>query len=861
MFRKSSDRLAREVVKIALRGVLFGICILLLPGHVFGQTVLLGDQTIERNIDSSPTGTAEAFQSTATTSGQVGSVILFLDAGSNAAKVVVGIYSDSNGHPGTLLTQGSTTQLAAGTWNLVTVTSIQITSATQYWLTILGTQSGTLQFRDHASGSCLSEASSQTTLTTLPNSWTTGTVSTTCSLSGYVITGTSFSGSVLIGNQAKESSTDSDSAGMAEAFPAPANSTGTVATISLFLDSSSGSGPVLVGLYNDNSGHPGTLLGQGSTTQPVAGSWNQIAIAPSNITAGQQYWIALLGTQTGSPVFRNRTSAPCSSETSSQSNLSAFPNSWTTGQLWTTCYLSAYGLAASGGQSPTISGISPTSGPVGTSVTITGTNFGSSQGTSTVTFNGTAGTPTIWSTAGTSITVPMPSGATTGNVVVTVSGAASNGVAFTVIPPPTITSFTPTSASVGTLISVTGTNFNANNAIPTVTLSQQGGGTIPASVSSFTATNVSFVIPTGAATGSITVTANGLNAVSSTSLAITAASSFTLSATPSTATILPGQTTTYEVSLASTNGFSQLASLAVSGLPFGVTGTFQPTQITAGQFSILTITAPSGQAPGASGLAITATAVVQGITQAPSMNVTLQVQGTSGVAFAGRVAVTDSYDTPLVGLTVKMLGVNQNGVQTGCTGSITSDASGNFVLNGLSASCAGGQLIQYDPSTVTSPTGTYSGVTLSYQLVSGQVTTPGPPGFIVHLPRVDNAETFRATERDRRSDFLLHEHSGRNNHGLCGHDVNESGSHHTESISAQRCRNPLRPATGRYAPEFHPGSQIRDVHRAVQFQLQPARCRELSESQQSTAWHGDAIELAKSDFRNDGQLWHRFRFT
>jgi hypothetical protein len=79
---------------------------------------------------------------------------------------------------------------------------------------------------------------------------------------------------------------------------------------------------------------------------------------------------------------------------------------------------------------PSITSISPTSGPVGTSVTITGANFGSTQGTSTVTFNGTAATPSSWSD--TSIVAPVPSGATTGPVVVTVGGVASNGVSFTV---------------------------------------------------------------------------------------------------------------------------------------------------------------------------------------------------------------------------------------------------------------------------------------------------------------------------------------------------------------------------------------------------------------------------------------------
>src|SRR5246500_2499497 len=56
--------------------------------------------------------------------------------------------------------------------------------------------------------------------------------------------------------------------------------------------------------------------------------------------------------------------------------------------------------------------------------------FGSTQGTSTVTFNGTAATVTSWSA--TSIATSVPTGATTGNVVVTVGGVASNGVSFTV---------------------------------------------------------------------------------------------------------------------------------------------------------------------------------------------------------------------------------------------------------------------------------------------------------------------------------------------------------------------------------------------------------------------------------------------
>src|SRR5579862_1073416 len=98
---------------------------------------------------------------------------------------------------------------------------------------------------------------------------------------------------------------------------------------------------------------------------------------------------------------------------------------------------------ASHAASPTISSLSPTSGAVGASITITGTNFGQNQGGSTVKFNGISATATSWSA--TSIVATVPSAATSGNVVVTVSNKASNGVNFTIVSAPSITSLSSTS--------------------------------------------------------------------------------------------------------------------------------------------------------------------------------------------------------------------------------------------------------------------------------------------------------------------------------------------------------------------------------------------------------------------------------
>ena len=97
---------------------------------------------------------------------------------------------------------------------------------------------------------------------------------------------------------------------------------------------------------------------------------------------------------------------------------------------------------------PTISSLSPTSGAVGASVTITGTNFGVDARDEHGDVQRDYGNADkSWSA--TSIVVPVPAGATTGNVVVTVGGVASNGVSFTVLATPTISSLSPTSGAVG----------------------------------------------------------------------------------------------------------------------------------------------------------------------------------------------------------------------------------------------------------------------------------------------------------------------------------------------------------------------------------------------------------------------------
>jgi hypothetical protein len=118
---------------------------------------------------------------------------------------------------------------------------------------------------------------------------------------------------------------------------------------------------------------------------------------------------------------------------------------------------------------PTITALSPTSGPVGGSITITGSAFGAVRNFNPVTIGGVSVTPTFWSD--TAIAVPVPTTLPAGNadVIVTVNAVASNVVSYTV--KPAITSISPASGFPGTQVTITGTSFGATQG--QVTIGQQ----------------------------------------------------------------------------------------------------------------------------------------------------------------------------------------------------------------------------------------------------------------------------------------------------------------------------------------------------------------------------------------------------
>jgi IPT/TIG domain len=163
---------------------------------------------------------------------------------------------------------------------------------------------------------------------------------------------------------------------------------------------------------------------------------------------------------------------------------------------------------------PGVPTFSPSSGIVGSTVTISGTFNSIVTG---VRFNTSSlVTPTNASTTG--ATAVVPAGATTGPIhVYTAAGQKTSATNFTVtpVPLPTISSFTPTFGPTGTSVKIMGTNFSGTVSGASFTTSSVKFNNVSATTFHVnSATQITATVPTGATTGKITVTTPGGTATS-----------------------------------------------------------------------------------------------------------------------------------------------------------------------------------------------------------------------------------------------------------------------------------------------------------------------------------------------------------
>jgi YD repeat-containing protein len=367
---------------------------------------------------------------------------------------------------------------------------------------------------------------------------------------------------------------------------------------------------------------------------------------------------------------------------------------------------------------PVITAAAPASGTAGTAVTLSGSNFGATQGTGSVSFNGTTANITSWSN--TSIVTAVPALATGGNVVVTSgNGIASNGVSFT-IPAPNISNISPDSARAGASVTVAGTNFGSVAG----RISFNGTNATP---SSWSNTQIIVPVPAGATTGPVIVTQAGASN----------SASFTVIPPPAISGVSPAsgavgsQTTISGSGFGIAQGSSSVTfngtpatpfnwsdSSIVATIPAGATS--GPLVVTAGGISSnsftftvtpgpsITSVSPSTAAPGA---AVTITGQNFGASQ-----------GSSVVRFNGLPAGVSSWSATSIGTTVPATA--STGPVTVSVGQQTSNGAAFTVitsgtLSGTVSSSADGSAISgatvqalqngtVKSSTTTAANGTYS---------------------------------------------------------------------------------------------------------------------------------------------------------
>jgi IPT/TIG domain len=318
------------------------------------------------------------------------------------------------------------------------------------------------------------------------------------------------------------------------------------------------------------------------------------------------------------------------------------------------------GLTALPASASTVTSFTPTCGPTGTAVTITGTGF---TGMTDVEFNGVSSTNEAF-VNDTTATASVPATATTGKIEVITPGADTLSASVFVVgaglpAAPTITSFTPAAGPVGTVVTITGTNFGCTTAVKFNT-------TTATSFTLNSATSITATVPTGATTGKISVT----NPVST----ATSTNNFTVAGVPTISSFTPT--------------FGPVGtSVKINGTNFSGTGftttsvkfnNVSATTFTANSSTQITATVPTGATTGKitvttpGGTATSATDFTVSTVHSRSVTLTLKKH----LVAKGVVSVGDGFTACVASVPVKIQRKTSGGWKG--VGSTTTTASGSY---------------------------------------------------------------------------------------------------------------------------------------------------------------------------------------
>lgn len=189
----------------------------------------------------------------------------------------------------------------------------------------------------------------------------------------------------------------------------------------------------------------------------------------------------------------------------SPSQISVYvPASASTGPLWVSAGGNSSNSVLFTLLTPTVTSISPSSGPVGTQVEITGYGFSPTQGNGSVNINSLRANVQQW--GDTRILATIPQGAISGPLFVKNYNVSSSGSVIFTVPAPQIDSLSPASGGARVQVSIAGSGFGQSQGSSTVTFNGSRADTV-----SWSDQNLVVLAPNGVTTGPVVVTVNGVS--------------------------------------------------------------------------------------------------------------------------------------------------------------------------------------------------------------------------------------------------------------------------------------------------------------------------------------------------------------
>jgi RHS repeat-associated protein len=280
---------------------------------------------------------------------------------------------------------------------------------------------------------------------------------------------------------------------------------------------------------------------------------------------------------------------------------------------------------------------------------------------------------------------------------------------FTVRLGPTVTGMDPPSGPVGSLVTISGDDFEPG-------LTQVAFNGVAATVREITATSISTTVPLQASTGPVTVTTTRGSAQKS--FAVEPSQSFTLRIGPANVQTVRGEAVAILIESIPTGGFGGLIQLTTGSLPLGTTAKFLPAFLAPNASAVLTLGTTTSTPTGAHVVEIRASAQIDGQTIVKTGRVTLNVASPGQTILTGQIL--DGSERPLAGVSIKLGGSSL--VHLG-----TSDEAGNLFIP---LSISGPQVFLIDGSTANTATVQYSTIPITLDIRQGVVNELG------YIPRL-----------------------------------------------------------------------------------------------------------------------------